>query len=233
MEIIEMAIGKVNPAYYNPRIQLEEGDEEFEKLRKVIETYGFVQPLVLNVRTGRLVGGHQRLAVAKSMDFDTVPVTEVDLDETDEKKLNLALNKVSGQWDEEALGHLLNDLKGSGEELDITGFDDIEIEELTMAFADVDMGGDFLDFETGGDVPEDMDEEEFGGDEPESENNAIVQYNIIFDDEVQQQTWHSFLKMLKAEYNNDAFPSHAARLHAFLKKEALPRLNTLREDKDA
>lgn len=230
MEIIEMAIGKVNPAYYNPRIQLEEGDEEFEKLRKVIETYGFVQPLVLNVRTGRLVGGHQRLAVAKAMGFDTVPVTEVDLDETDEKKLNLALNKVSGQWDEEALGHLLNDLKGSGEELDITGFDDIEIEELTMAFADVDMGGDFMDFETGGDAPEDMDEEEFEGDEPESENNAIVQYNIIFDTEVQQETWHSFLKMLKKKEGYRGLPSHAARIHAFLVTEALPRLNTLKED---
>lgn len=234
MKIKEMAISKVNPAYYNPRIQLEEGDEEFEKLRKVIETYGFVQPLVLNTRTGRLVGGHQRLAVAKAMGLASVPVTEVNLNETEEKKLNLALNKVSGQWDEEALGVLLNDLKSSGDALDITGFDEIEIEELTLAFSNVDMDNDFLDFEGGGEAGEyDPDDEDMESGGEEEVSNAIVQYNIIFDDEVQQETWHSFLKMLKNEYNNDAFPSHAARIHAFLKKEALPRLNTLRENKKA
>jgi ParB-like chromosome segregation protein Spo0J len=229
MNVKEIAIGKVNPANYNPRIQLQPGDEEFEKLKAVILEYGFVQPLVVNTRTGNLVGGHQRLGVAKHLKMKKVPVTEVDLSEAEEKKLNLALNKVSGTWDEGALGALLNDLKGSGEDLGLTGFDDIEIEELTMAFAD-DLP--FMDDDVYHDEPgefEESEEEDELDPYEEEERGYVIQYNIVFDDEVQQETFQSFLKMLKDEYNNDAFPSHASRIHAFLKKEAIPRLNTLKK----
>lgn len=240
MKIIQMPIDDLLPADYNPRVDLQEGDPEFEKLKASIETFGFVQPIVINIRTGNIVGGHQRQKVAKALGYDTVPVTRVDLDDDQEKQLNLILNKVSGAWDEEALGHLLADLQQAGADLDITGFDEIEIEELTMAFTD--------------DLPFD-DIEVFGGEEGEytsegeersegqnegSEDGAgdsdergyIIQYNIIFDDEVQQETFHSFLKMLKDDMGTDAFPSHASRIHAFLKRDALPLLNERRQERE-
>lgn len=224
MEIKEMAIDELIPADYNPRVDLQEGDEDFEKLKKVIETYGFVQPVVLNSRTGNIVGGHQRTKVAKSLGYKTVPVQTVDLDEADEMKLNLALNKVSGKWDEQALGQMLNDLQSMDADLELTGFDLIEIEELTMAFADVDLDNLEVDFNGGEYNPDENEDEDYNPMDDEDERGYVIQYNIVFDDEVQQETWHSFLKMLKDKYDNDAFPSHASRIHAFIMKEGLNKV---------
>lgn len=217
-----MNVNKLLPADYNPRKDLQEHDEEFQRLKAVIEKYGFVQPIVLNTRTGNIVGGHQRQKVAKSLGMEKVPVVEVDLDEAEEKTLNLALNKVGGSFDEEKLGALLNELKVSDIDLELTGFDSIEIEELTLAFDDVpfDMNdlNDFDDEPTSldddEDEDEDLDEEDIEEDKP-----FTVQYNIVFDDEIQQKVFHDFLRKLKADLDNDAFPTHASRLHAYLMRE--------------
>jgi hypothetical protein len=230
MNIKQVPIGKLNPAAYNPREKLQEGDHEFEALKENILAFGFVQPIVVNVQTGNMVGGHQRLEVAKALNMKKVPVTEVDIDLKEEKKLNLALNKVSGRWDEEKLGSLLADLKASGDDLTMTGFDELEIEELTLAFADSDLNAEFGDF--GGEEPEGdyypSDEEEDENEAPESvpedleedkPAGVVIKYEIIFDDEQQQALWHEFLRKLKGEIDNEAFPTHASRLHAFLKRE--------------
>jgi hypothetical protein len=216
-----MNVDKLLPADYNPRVDLQEGDEEFEKLKAVIEKYGFVQPIVLNTRTGNIVGGHQRQKVAKSLGMDKVPVVEVDLDPTEEKTLNLALNKVGGSFDEEKLGQLLNELKVSDTDLNLTGFDAIEIEELTLAFDDTDFSmEDLNDFDDEPSSDDDEDPESFDEEDvPQDERPFTVQYNIVFDDEIQQKVFHDFLRKLKADYDNDAFPTIASRLHAYLMKE--------------
>jgi ParB-like nuclease domain len=217
-------IGKLNPAAYNPRKDLQEGDPEFETLKDNILKYGFVQPIVVNVRTGNMVGGHQRLKVAKALNMKKVPTVEVDLDLVEEKKLNLSLNKVGGSWDEDALGKLLAELKGAGEDLDITGFDELEIEELTVAFADVDLNAEFEAFDGGGyEDPLEGEESEYeptdDAEDLSEEKGIVVKYEIIFDDETQQAVWHEFLRKLKGDFDNDAFPTHASRIHAFLKRE--------------
>jgi hypothetical protein len=53
----------LNPAAYNPRKDLKPGDKEYEKLRRSIEEFGYVEPVIWNKTTGNIVGGHQRLKV--------------------------------------------------------------------------------------------------------------------------------------------------------------------------
>lgn len=115
-------------AAYNPRISLVPGDSEYEDLRRSINKYGVLIPVVWNKRTNRVVGGHQRLTVLENEGETEVDVSVVDLDDTQEKQLNIALNKIEGGWDEEKLAALLLEL---GEDATQTGFTQQEIDSLT------------------------------------------------------------------------------------------------------
>ena len=128
MEIIRKKIREMDRATYNPRVDLMPGDTEYENLRRSIKTYGLIIPVIWNERTNRVVGGHQRLTVLENEGETEADVSVVDLDETQEKQLNVALNKVEGGWDEEKLGELLAEL---GEDATLTGFSQAEIDSLT------------------------------------------------------------------------------------------------------
>lgn len=128
MEIIKKKIREMDRAAYNPRIELMPGDMEYENLRRSILTYGLIIPIIWNRRTNRVVGGHQRLTVLENEGETEADVSVVDLDETEEKQLNIALNKIEGGWDEERLGELLADL---GDDATLTGFTQAEIDSLT------------------------------------------------------------------------------------------------------
>ncbi len=130
MKIEKVTIDKINPSAYNPRLDLQPGDKEYEKLKKSIDTFGYVEPLVWNSRTGNLVGGHQRLKILIEQGQTEVEVSVVDLDDNKEKALNLALNKIQGDWDRDKLGHLLDELtKLEGFDTGLTGFDPGEISQ--------------------------------------------------------------------------------------------------------
>ena len=107
----EISIAQLNAAHYNPRIDIEPGMPEWEKLQRSIEEFGNVEPIVWNSRTGNVVGGHQRLAVLKAMGYDAVPCSVVDLDDAEEKLLNVALNKIKGQWDYDKLEDILSEFE--------------------------------------------------------------------------------------------------------------------------
>ncbi|AKR38519.1 ParB N-terminal domain-containing protein [Bacillus cereus] len=131
MEIRKIHIDKINPAPYNPRIDLQPGDAEYERLKQSIEKFGYVQPLVWNERTGNLVGGHQRFKIlVNEKQLKEVDVSVVDLDDSEEKTLNITLNKVEGDWDEYKLEQLLNDLHSMGADLNLTGFNEDELQDL-------------------------------------------------------------------------------------------------------
>lgn len=130
MKIKKMNINKLKPAGYNPRLDLQPGDDEYEKLKRSIETFGLVEPIVLNERTGNVVGGHQRLKVLQDLGYTEVDVSIVDLHESDEKALNIALNKIEGEWDNEKLAELLKELNESDINVGLTGFDIDEVESL-------------------------------------------------------------------------------------------------------
>lgn len=128
MQIERKRIRDLNRASYNPRIDLIPGDTEYENLRRSITTYGMLIPVIWNKRTGNVVGGHQRLTVLENEGETEVDVSVVDLDETQERQLNVALNKIEGGWDEEKLAELLAEL---GDDATLTGFTQQEIDSLT------------------------------------------------------------------------------------------------------
>ena len=131
MKIETIKIEKINPAAYNPRKDLKPGDAEYEKLKKSINTFGYVEPLVWNSRTGNLVGGHQRFKILIEQGFKEVEVSVVDLDEVKEKTLNIALNKIFGDWDDAKLNQMLHELTDiKGLDISLTGFDLPEISEI-------------------------------------------------------------------------------------------------------
>jgi DNA modification methylase len=123
-----MRLDDLFPADYNPRKALKAGDAEYEKLKRSITEFGLVEPLIWNERFRRLVGGHQRLTVLRDMGATEADVSVVDLDEGREKALNVALNKISGDWDEKALAELMKSLDGDLQAL--SGFDDVELDDL-------------------------------------------------------------------------------------------------------
>ena len=131
MDIRTVALAQLNPAPYNPRLDLKPGDPAYEKLKRSITEFGFVEPLVWNQRTGHLVGGHQRMEVLRDLGYQEAEVVVVDLPLEREQTLNLALNKIQGDWDEAKLAALLQELtQVPNFDVGLTGFDLPEISEL-------------------------------------------------------------------------------------------------------
>jgi hypothetical protein len=130
MQIEKLRIDELKAASYNPRKKLKPGDAEFEKLKRSIEEFGYVEPIIVNKRTGNICGGHQRAEVLRTLGYTEADAVIVDLDEQQEKALNLALNRISGEWDEGLLTELLKDLEQSGFDLELTGFDMAEVKDL-------------------------------------------------------------------------------------------------------
>lgn len=127
VKIITKRIDEMERATYNPRVDLMPGDEEFQYLEESMRRFGQVLPVVWNQRTNRVVGGHQRLSVLEYWGETETEVSVVDLDETKEKQLNLALNKITGSWDNEKLRFVLEEL---GDDALGIGFSEAEIDAL-------------------------------------------------------------------------------------------------------
>ena len=141
-------LDELNPAKYNPRKQLKPGDKEFEKLKNSIENFGYVELIVVNTANNNtVISGHQRLSVLKHLGESEVECVVVELNENDEKALNIAMNKVNGSWDEGKLADLLLNLKESNYNLELTGFEAPEIESLFNTFHDKNVKEDDFDVE--------------------------------------------------------------------------------------
>lgn len=130
MVIEKIPIEKLIPADYNPRKDLKPGDAEYEKLKRSIKEFGYVEPIIWNKTTGNVVGGHQRLKVLLADGVKEIDCVVVEFDSEKEKALNIALNKVSGEWDRDKLTALISDLQAEDFDVTITGFDLAEIDEL-------------------------------------------------------------------------------------------------------
>lgn len=127
MEIQTVDVSKIKYAPYNPR---KISPETLEKLKQSIETFGYVEPIIVNKRTMHVVGGNQRLKALKELGAKEVEAVIVDLDEKKEKALNVALNKITGEWDFEKLEELISELSSFDFDLAITGFDPEELDYL-------------------------------------------------------------------------------------------------------
>lgn len=133
MEIRTLKAAEIKAAEYNPRRDLQPEDAEYEKLRRSIEEFGYIEPIIWNERSGNVVGGHQRLKVLLEKGVEGIEAVVVDLDEKDEKILNVLLNKVKGRWDIGKLADLLQQLDEAGA-MELTGFEDWELQSLLMQY---------------------------------------------------------------------------------------------------
>lgn len=146
-ELKMLPVSVLKPAAYNPRKKLKPGDKEYEKIKNSIEEFGFADPLVVNADM-TIIGGHQRLTVAMALGYTEVPCAVVDIDKTREKALNIALNKITGAWDDSLLADLLKDIENSNFDLGKTGFEPPEIETLFNKVHDKDIKEDDFDVES-------------------------------------------------------------------------------------
>ena len=167
MQLEMIAVERINPAPYNPRKDLQPGDSEYEKLKRSMEEFDCVEPLVWNRRTGNLVGGHQRLKILLARGDREVACSVVDLPSEREKALNLALNKISGDWDREKLASLLDELTQIPEfDVELTGFELPEVSKLLDEF--LVSGGE-------GDDGFDVEAELEAIDEPETKPGELIE----------------------------------------------------------
>ncbi len=128
IQIRQVPISDLRPDPANPR---RISDAELESLTRSIQAFGFVDPVIARREDATVIGGHQRLLAARRLGLKTVPVVYVDLSTEQARLLNLALNKISGSWDEELLGRLLADLAAVPDvDVSLSGFAEDEIGSL-------------------------------------------------------------------------------------------------------
>nr|DAQ56421.1 MAG TPA: adenine specific DNA methyltransferase [Caudoviricetes sp.] len=129
MNIQKINIEKLKAAEYNPRKDLKPEDEEYQKIKRSILEFGYVAPIIVNADM-TVIGGHQRLKVLKELGYEEVECNIVDLNKTKEKALNIALNKITGEWDNSKLEELLAELKETDIDMDMTGFTFDEVDNI-------------------------------------------------------------------------------------------------------
>ncbi|MEX2225366.1 MAG: site-specific DNA-methyltransferase [Dehalococcoidia bacterium] len=128
MQIAHVAIDELKPDPANPR---RIGDAELEALTRSLNEYGFVQPVLARAADKTVIGGHQRLLAARKLGIKTVPVIFLDLTVEQSRVLNLALNKISGSWDEELLARMVADLSDVDDlDISLSGFSEDELDAL-------------------------------------------------------------------------------------------------------
>ena len=126
--IEQIPIDDLRPDPANPR---RISDDELDALERSLRQFGFVSPVLARREDRTVIGGHQRLVAARRLGLATVPVTWLDVSVEQARLLGLALNKISGSWDDALLARLLADL-GAAPDLDLSlsGFGEDEIKEL-------------------------------------------------------------------------------------------------------
>ena len=150
MEIRTLKAADLHPAEYNPRKDLQPEDAEYQKLKRSIEAFGYVEPIIWNETTGNVVGGHQRLKVLLEAGKTDIECVVIHVEEKDEKILNVLLNKVKGRWEIGKLADLLKELNDAGE-MELTGFEDWELQSLLMQYDHIQdlMEEDFSGYDAG------------------------------------------------------------------------------------
>ena len=128
MKTKRLRLADIKMAPYNPRRELKPGDEEYERLKNSITEFGFVEPIIVNERNMVIVGGHQRYRILTDLGETETDAIVVDLDEQGEKTLNIALNKIEGDWDTVKLQELFKEL--SADDIERTSFSKIEITDI-------------------------------------------------------------------------------------------------------
>ena len=167
LNIKKIKIEDIKPARYNPRSI---SDKDFKKLSESIEQFGLVDPIIINLKNHNIIGGHQRFDYLyyekKDTELHLIELGDIgwvfsdtDLeikDDNHEKALNLALNRISGEWNYDELNKLLDELAEF--DLDkVTGFD-YDLDEIDYEF--IPLNDEYTNYDIGDDdeILEDDDE---------------------------------------------------------------------------
>ena len=118
-------VSEVKAAEYNPR---KISEKDYNNLKKSVKTFGILRPLIINKNTGNLISGHQLLKVLTDEGIEETDAIFLDLTIEQEKALNLAMNKISGEFEEDKLIEILQQIDESNQDLlGHTGFGTEEI----------------------------------------------------------------------------------------------------------
>ncbi len=128
MQFKTIKVNELKPSEYNPRKDLQPTDPEYKKIKRSIEEFGYVEPIIINY-DNTIIGGHQRLKILKDLGYKEIDVIQINISKTKEKALNIALNKITGEWDTHKLQDLLLEINNDID-LTITGFDADELDDL-------------------------------------------------------------------------------------------------------
>lgn len=124
------SLSELRPAEYNPRVPLTPADPEYQSIKRSIEEFGYADPIVINA-DGTIIKGHQRRTVLMDLGYTEVEVIVLDIkDKSKEKALNVALNKITGKWDNAILKDLLLELDLEGYDFSVTGYQRTDLEDL-------------------------------------------------------------------------------------------------------
>ena len=134
VQSVRKRLADLKEAEYNPRKKLRPEDPEYQKIARSIETFGYCDPIIIN-QDGTIIGGHQRRQVLMDYGYEEADCVIVSLNKQEEKALNVALNKITGEWDEGKLKDLLVDLDLGSFDISLTGFDRNEVEDLVDRLA--------------------------------------------------------------------------------------------------
>ena len=132
MKMERRRLSDLRPAEYNPRVPLQPEDKEYQDIKCSIEENGYLDPIVINY-DGTIIKGHQRRTVMMDLGIEEAKVVVLNIrDKGKEKQANIALNKITGRWDELKLRDLLLDLELNEYDLAATGFSTSELEDLCV-----------------------------------------------------------------------------------------------------
>lgn len=208
-DIRKVDLRELAKAEYNPRVM----DElQRTKLKKSVAEFNFAQPIVINA-DNTVISGHQRLWALLENGYTHAEAIYVDVDKKTEKKLNIAFNTISGDFDKKKLAEMLAELDDGTFDMESIGFDNIEVAEIitdelksedfdNLIEKDIEEGGLFSGLNFGGSFTKSEEEakQDLIKKGEEQGNKAIVQYNIIFDEKEQQEKFTEFIKALKEMY---------------------------------
>lgn len=173
MNLQKMRLADLKGAEYNPRKDLQPEDAEFQKIKRSIQEFGLVEPIIWNKTTQHIVSGHQRLKVLRALGTAEEDVVVIECSLREEKILNVMLNRTKGRWDNEKLAALMQELDAAGE-VELTGFDEWELQGILEDYGDLE---DILQYDT----PDEDDDD--GEPEPDTFEMAF-QIPVEYADEV-------------------------------------------------
>lgn len=145
MKFKKIPISSLLPNPKNPRKSLTSGDPEYQKIKNSVEQFGFADPIIADTETREIIGGHQRLTILHDQGVThlyelplggiTWYFPSLDLPKLDKSQrlgLNIALNKIAGEWDSQKLLEAFENLKMENFDISLTGWDDIEIIQMQI-----------------------------------------------------------------------------------------------------